>query len=108
MSRGIARSTRKPLGGDRRCRSASSLLVHFIFGTKERPSRYQPRNEARSLCIDGRNRSQLHGVALITNSMADHVHLLVGMPADHSVAEMVRFVKARSSGGIHERWPEKK
>jgi REP element-mobilizing transposase RayT len=42
------------------------------------------------------------------NSMPDHVHMLVSMPASLAVADMVRAVKANSSRWTNERWPERR
>ena len=44
----------------------------------------------------------LGGKTLIVNGVADHVHLLVQLPATISVAEFVRDIKANSSKWMHE------
>jgi len=41
------------------------------------------------------------GVPILINGPADHVHLLVSMPAKVAVAELVRVVKANSSKWAH-------
>jgi putative transposase len=37
----------------------------------------------------------------------DHVHVLMRLPQDASVADVVRVVKTNSSRWIHEKWPER-
>lgn len=86
--------------------TAANLLVHLIFSTKQR----QPviRREIKpDLCayLGGIVR-EMRGVALIVNGTADHVHLLVRVPAACSAAELARVIKANSSRWVHERWPE--
>jgi len=46
-----------------------------------------------------------NGVPLIINGLADHVHLLVSLPTNDSVAELLRVVKANSSRWVHEQFP---
>lgn len=48
----------------------------------------------------------LSGVPLIVNGTADHVHVLMRVPAGKSVADMVRVVKCNSSRWAHEKWPQ--
>ena len=38
--------------------------------------------------------------------MPDHVHMLVSLPPVVSISEALGFLKANSSGWIHEKWPE--
>ena len=44
------------------------------------------------------------GRALKLNSTEDHVHLLVQLPANVSVAEALRILKTNSSPWVHETW----
>ena len=45
------------------------------------------------------------GVAMIINGPSDHVHLLVSLATNESVAELLRVVKANSSRWVHEQFP---
>jgi REP element-mobilizing transposase RayT len=45
---------------------------------------------------------------LIINGPADHVHLLVSLPATESIAELLRVVKTNSSRWVHEQIPAQK
>ncbi len=46
------------------------------------------------------------GKALAINGTADHVHMLLSLPATMSVSDLVRFVKALSSKWVHETLPD--
>jgi putative transposase len=86
----------------------SNLLVHFIFSTKERRACIPLAMRSDLFAYMGGIVRNLHGAALIINGTADHIHMLVRIPTDHSIAEIARTVKANSSRWVHERWPEKK
>jgi putative transposase len=43
---------------------------------------------------------------LIVNGPADHVHLLLSIPATTSVADILRVLKTNSSRWVHEQFPE--
>jgi putative transposase len=79
-----------------------SLHYHLIFSTKNR----QP-------FIQSQWRDQLHGylggtirglggIAESVGGVADHVHLLVGLKATHSLADVMRELKKASSVWVHE------
>ena len=85
----------------------TNVLVHLIFSTKDR----QP-------CIDAGLRSRLFAylggvlrdigaTPMIVNGMEDHAHLLAGIPAARSVAEVVRTVKSNSSKWVHDEFPNR-
>jgi REP element-mobilizing transposase RayT len=44
----------------------------------------------------------LNGVPEAVNGMADHVHLLVGLRATHTLADVLRETKSVSSAWVHE------
>lgn len=83
----------------------TQLYVHIIFAVKGREN-----------LIGSGNREELHkyisGIVekrgqklLAVFCMPDHTHLLVGMKGDVSVSDLVRDVKAGSSGFINDqRW----
>ena len=50
----------------------------------------------------------MQGTALIINGPADHVHLLLSIPATVSMADMLRVLKTNSSRWVHEQFPERK
>jgi len=86
--------------------TATNLLVHFIFSTKDRIALITPAIESDLHAYLGGIIRELGGVALSINGTPDHVHLLVRMPANQSVADVARLIKTNSSRWVHERWPE--
>lgn len=84
----------------------SKLMVHVVFSTKER----QP------LIVDsiigdlhaylGGIVRKLDGTALAIGGVADHVHLLMAYPPRLAISDLVRTIKANSSGWVHEKWPD--
>ena len=83
----------------------TSLLTHIIFSTKDRVPSLEPdmREEVEKyVCGVARN---LGAKTLAINSVADHAHMLIQMPAATSVAEIVSKLKSNSSRFVHEKWP---
>ena len=79
-----------------------SLHYHLVFSTKDRVG-----------FLDGSWRSRLHaflggvvreagGIPTVIGGVADHVHLLVGLPATIRVADALREIKAISSRWVHD------
>jgi putative transposase len=87
--------------------SFTSLLVHVIFSTKNRMPDLSPELAGRLFPYMGGIVRERKGVPLIINGPADHVHLLVSLPATESVAELLRVVKTNSSRWVHEQFPDK-
>src|SRR5206468_756885 len=46
------------------------------------------------------------GFCLLANGIADHVHLLARLRQDKAVSEVLRSIKANSSGWIHREFPK--
>ncbi len=85
--------------------SFASLHHHLVFSTKNRDplitDEVQPRLYE---YIGGILRA--HGCALMAaGGMPDHVHLLVSLDKQLSIAETLRIVKANSSFWVHEGFP---
>jgi REP element-mobilizing transposase RayT len=89
----------------------SIVLIHLIFSTKNRvdsiPGELQPRLWAYLVGI-GRN----HEITIrAVGGTSNHVHLLIELPADVTVAKAVQVLKANSSRwmgehGIDFQWQE--
>jgi putative transposase len=84
------------------------LLVHIIFSTKGRAADLTPEVSDRLFPYIGGIVRQLGAVPWIVNGPADHVHLLLKLPATASLAEVMRVVKANSSRWLHEQYPTRK
>jgi len=84
----------------------TSLLAHVTFSTKRRQPFITPNLEARLLPYLGGIARQLGAKILVSNSVADHVHLLVNLPPTLAVSEAVGKLKGSSSKWIHDSFPE--
>jgi putative transposase len=86
--------------------SFACLHTHLVISTKQRARLITPELSERLYPYLGgilRNRKcQL----VHAGGMPDHIHLLVNQARDISVSELVRDIKANSSGWIHESFPE--
>src|SRR5205085_494493 len=85
--------------------SYTNLLYHIVFSTKDRrpllDAAIRPRlYEYLAGGIRGEG-----GTALIINGTSDHVHILPRCRQDKALADVVRAVKANSSGWLHETFP---
>jgi putative transposase len=88
--------------------TTTNLLVHFIFGTRNRAPLINAEVEKDLHAYMGGIVRQIGGVAMSINGMADHIHLLIRMPPTHSVSDVARLIKTNSSRWVHERWPQYK
>jgi REP-associated tyrosine transposase len=81
----------------------TSLLTHIIFSTKDRlPYIRDERRDDVFAYIGGIVR-ELKGTAINVNGIADHMHVLVRLPASLAVAKVAEIIKTNSSRWIHER-----
>jgi REP-associated tyrosine transposase len=85
----------------------SNLLVHIIFSTKDRIASIHAEWRPDLGAYLGGIAREMGGKAVMINGTADHVHLLVSIPANIAVAEMVRVLKANSSRWVNRTHPMK-
>jgi REP element-mobilizing transposase RayT len=85
--------------------SFTNLLYHLVFSTKERRPWLDEQVRV-PVCeyLGGLVRDE-GGISLIVNGVADHVHLLVKLRQDKALSEVLRAIKAGSSGWIHRKFP---
>jgi len=86
-------------------KSHCDLVYHIVFSTKYR-SPWLARSIRSSVFAyleDIVRRAG--GQPLIINGVSDHVHCLVRLRQDMAVSDMVRTLKAKSSGWIHRTMP---
>ena len=50
----------------------------------------------------------LEGIALEINGMSDHVHLLAKLSQNRAIKDVLRDLKADSSGWVHKTFPDQK
>jgi REP element-mobilizing transposase RayT len=81
--------------------SYTNLLYHIVFSTKERQAWLDPEISARLYdYLGGAIRSE-GGTNLSVNGCADHVHVLAKLRQNKAVSDVLRAIKANSSGWIH-------
>jgi putative transposase len=84
------------------------LLTHIIFSTKNRRPLFDADLKSRLFPYLGGIIRAHDGKAIIINGPADHVHILASIAAKHSLADLMRELKADSSGWIHKNFPNQK
>jgi putative transposase len=87
-------------------RTYTQLLNHIVFSTKDRAPLLTPDLRIRLFPYMAGIIRNLDGVALAINGPADHVHLLVSLPATVAPSDIVGKLKANSSKWVHETFPE--
>ena len=86
----------------------SKLLTHVVWSTKDRVASIAREIRGDLHAYLGGIVREEGGAAVAIGGTADHVHLLIELRADQSVADCVRVVKANSSRWIHEKWPDRR
>jgi putative transposase len=84
------------------------LLTHIIFSTKERRPLLDADLKSRLFPYLGGIVRAHDGKALIINGPADHVHILASIAAKHSLSDLMRELKADSTGWVHNNFQDKK
>jgi len=79
-----------------------SLHVHIIFSTKHRQPLIAETWRARSHEYLGGLIRAADGIPEAVGGPADHIHLLVGVRATHTLAPLVQDLKQTSSRWIHQ------
>ena len=78
-----------------------SLHYHVIFATKERQAIIAPSWRDRLHAFIGGVLREMEAIPQSIGGVADHVHMLVGLKATHSLSDVMRDVKRASSKWIH-------
>src|SRR6476620_10619917 len=79
-----------------------SLHYHLVFGTKNHEPLIIPAWRDRLHAYLGGPIRTLDGTPEAIGGVADHVHLMIGLPATHSLADVLRETKSFSSAWVHE------
>jgi putative transposase len=83
-----------------------NLHYHIVFAVKgRRPMLTDAIAPRVHEFLGGAFRAQ-GGVAILINGAADHVHILAGLRPDRSLSDVMRNVKATSSGWIHDTYAD--
>jgi len=83
----------------------TQLLTHIVFSTKDRFPSIDAELQSRIFPYMGGIIRELKGKPILVNGVADHVHILAGLPARIAVSDVLRTVKANSSRWVHEQFP---
>lgn len=79
-----------------------SLHYHIVFGTKDHEPLIQPGWRGKLHAYLGGIIRTAGGIAECVGGVSDHVHLLIGLRATHRLADVLRELKAVSSGWVHD------
>ena len=100
---------RVPVGDERNVdfmHSFNSCLMHCVWSTKNREPFLTSALRERLWPYLGGIAKQNKMKALAIGGAADHVHILISLPATLSVAKAVQLLKGNSSKWIHEGFPK--
>ncbi len=79
----------------------ASLYFHLVFSTKDRHRWIRDNWEGRLHAYLGGILRNLDGTADTIGGDSDHVHLLVRLKPKHRIADVLKELKANSSGWVH-------
>jgi putative transposase len=88
--------------------SFTNLIYHIVFATKNRQPLISDDVKSRLYDYIGGTIRKQGGIALAINGMDDHVHVLAKLRPDKAVSDVLRDLKANSSGWMKDVFPELK
>lgn len=86
--------------------SYTNLIYHIVFSTKNREPLITPETQPRLYEYIGGIIRNKGGVLLEVGGIADHLHILVKLRPDNSLSNILRDLKANSTGWMHKVFPE--
>lgn len=86
----------------------TNLLIHTVFSTKDREPSLTPDLKPRVLAYMGGIIRENRGILIAADGPADHVHLLIHLPQDLALADLMRTVKSNASRWVHQEWPDRR
>ena len=86
--------------------SYCNLIYHIVFSTKGRQNLLYDRIRPRIHEYIGGAVRNANGVAIIVNGTADLVHILARLRQDQAISDILRNIKASTSGWIHRTFPD--
>ena len=85
-----------------------NLLYHVVFSTKDREPLIVEARQPRLYEYVGGIVRKHGGVPLAVNGTEDHLHLFVRLRQDEALPDVIRDLKASSSGWMHKVFPDLK
>jgi REP element-mobilizing transposase RayT len=86
----------------------TSLLIHAVFSTAGRAPLLTDAIRPEIHAYLGGILREVRAVPIAIGGTADHVHLLMRLPANLPVADCLRVAKTNSSRWVKERWPQRR
>jgi len=86
----------------------TNLLIHVTFSTSGRTPLLTDAIRSDVHAYLGGILRELDAAAIAIGGTADHVHLLIRLPANLPLADCLRIAKTNSSRWVKERWPERR
>lgn len=86
--------------------SYTSILIHYIFSTKNREKIITNELQERLWPYMGGIARENNMKALAIGGIEDHIHLLISLPATLSIAKAIQLLKGGSSKWVHDRFPD--
>ncbi len=83
-----------------------SILIHYIFSTKNRQEIITPDLQDRLWAYMGGIARENKMKALAVGGIENHAHVLLSLPATISIAKAIQAVKGGSSKWVHNTFPE--
>jgi REP element-mobilizing transposase RayT len=81
------------------------VLVHVVFSTKDRRPSLKEQIRANLFAYIAGILRSLGSEPVIVNGVSDHVHILMTSPAALALADIMRVLKAKSSGWLRRTSP---
>lgn len=85
--------------------SFAAVYCHIVFSTKNREPRIKSAWSERLFQYIGGIVANRRGELIAAGGTADHVHLLVSLGREWSLADLLRDLKAGSSKWVHDQFP---
>jgi REP element-mobilizing transposase RayT len=82
--------------------------MHCVFATKERRPRITPQLRERRWPYLGGIARENGMKALQVGGVADHIHILISLPATLALSKAIQLLKGNSSKWLHETSPEQR
>ena len=86
-------------------KSYTNLIYHVVFSTKDRRPLITKDRQARLYEYIGGVVRGLGGIVIALNGVENHIHLLLKLRPDKALSDVLRDLKANSSGWIHDVFP---
>jgi putative transposase len=86
----------------------AQLLTHVTFSTKDCKPHLDESLRRELFAYMGGIVRELGPTAIAINGTMDHLHMLVILPPNAALADIMRVLKTNSSRWVHQKWPDRK